>query len=102
MILLRRSNYCLKFLILPSELLGLFYEIYLDLTLLFVGTKLVSRCGLTTVCNRVYRHDVLQLLLIISYMNRSDSKIKEAKQQQLEKVFFTLFIYFIVKTLLIL
>ena len=35
-------------------------------------------------------------------MNRSDSKIKEVKQQQLGKVFFTLFIYFIVKTLLIL
>ena len=31
--------------------------------------------------NRVNKHDVLQLLLIVSYMNRSDSKNKEAKSQ---------------------
>ena len=31
--------------------------------------------------NRVNKHDVLQLLLIISYINRSDSKNKEANQE---------------------
>ena len=77
----RRSNYCLKFLVLPSELLTLFHKIYLDFTELFFRTKLVSRCGLTAVCNRVNEHDVLQLLLIISNINRSGSKSKEAKQQ---------------------
>ena len=53
----------------------------LDFTELFFRTKLVSRCGLTAVCNRVNEHDVLQLLLIISNINWSDSKSKEAKQQ---------------------
>ena len=76
-------NYCLKFLVLPSELSTLFYKIYLDVIWLFFRTKVVSRCGLTTACNRVNKHDVLQLLLIISYMNWSDSKNKEAKQQKL-------------------
>ena len=52
--------------------------------------------------NRVNKHDVLQLLLIISYTNWRDSKNKEAKQQYSKKPCFTLFIYFIVKTLLIL
>ena len=67
----------LKFLVLPSEL-SIFYEIYPASTWLFVRTKLVSRCRLTAVRNKVNRHDVLQLLLIISYMNQSDSKYKEA------------------------
>ena len=42
---------------------------------------MVSGFRLTAVCNRVNKHDVLQLLLITSFVNQSDSKSKEAKQQ---------------------
>ena len=70
--LFRRSNYCLKFLVLPSELLTLFHKIHLAFTWLFVRTGYV-----------VNKH-VLQLLLIISYVKWRDSKNKEARQQQLQ------------------
>ena len=74
--LFRGSNYWLKFLVLPNELYFMKF-----IWLLIVRTKLVNKCRLTAVCNRVNKNDVLQLLLIISYMNQSDSINKEARQQ---------------------
>ena len=101
--LFRRSNYWLKFLVLPSKLLTLFHEIYLDFIWWFVRTKLVSRCGFTTVCNRVNKHHVLQLSLSISSLwIEVITKTRKENNKNLKKSCFTLVIYFIVKTLLIL
>ena len=74
-------KYGLKFLLLTSELLILFYEIYLAFTWLFVRTKFASGYKITVVCDRVNKHDVLHLLLPISYLNQSDSKNKEGRQE---------------------
>ena len=79
-------KYGLKFLVLTSELLILFYEIYLAFTWLFARTKFASGCKITAVCDRVNRHDVLQFLLPISCPNQSDSKNKEGRQEKLKKI----------------